>query len=200
MNQELYINLLPWRAEQRFKRKKRLIMILIASAILAILTVFLIHLKIAHRISKQEARNDHLKREISLLDFKIRRILLLKERKRNLLARMNIILELQDSRFSLVRLLNEIVKIIPNGIVVHAIERKGHTVTLQAQADSNASISELMKKIHQSKELSEPNLSEIRRDKTSQTHSNIFKLTLFQKRLLSISKDEKGKIEPDKAN
>jgi type IV pilus assembly protein PilN len=67
-------------------------------------------------IAAQETRNQMLQQEISKLNIRIRRIERLEQTKANLLARMNVIQELQESRPEVVHLFDELVATIPDGV------------------------------------------------------------------------------------
>ena len=68
------INLLPWREERRKQRQQEFYVLLGASAVLAILAVFLGLWFIGSQIDAQNERNDTLAREIKALDAQIAEI------------------------------------------------------------------------------------------------------------------------------
>ena len=108
-SQLLDINLLPWREQLRQERKRQFIILLACSAVIAVVCVLMVHMMIAGRISSQQARNQYLQSEIKQLDKKIEQIKALRKQRENLIARMDIIQELQKSRFLVVRFFDEIV-------------------------------------------------------------------------------------------
>src|SRR5690606_36906190 len=91
-------NLLPWREHLREERKKQFISILVLIVLFAGLLVFLGDRNLNGKIDQQNARNDFLRKEISLLDGRIKEIEQLQARRTQLLDRMKIIQDLQGNR------------------------------------------------------------------------------------------------------
>src|SRR5690554_7058541 len=89
------INLLPWREQLREERKKQFLSILALIVIVAGLLVFLGDRTINGKIDHQNARNEFLRKEIRLLDGRIKEIEQLQARRSQLLERMKIIQDLQ---------------------------------------------------------------------------------------------------------
>ena len=98
----------------------------------------------------QEARNDFLKKEIAVLDKQLDEIKRLKEQTQALLARKQIIESLQRDRAEAVRLLNELVKQMPEGVYIRSIKQEGTRISLNGYAQSNARVSTLMRNIEAS--------------------------------------------------
>ena len=81
--------------------------------------------------------------------------------KRSLLARMNVIQELQSSRPVVVHLFDEMVRTLPEGVVLQSLAQSGDLVTLTGVAQSNERISTYMRALESSEWLGEPNLQVI---------------------------------------
>jgi type IV pilus assembly protein PilN len=92
------INLLPWREELRKKRKKEFLLGLLGAVMLGGLVSYGAKLTIQSWISNQNERNALLRAEIVELDKQIEEILGLENQKERLLARMEIIEQLQRAR------------------------------------------------------------------------------------------------------
>ncbi|MEW8221473.1 MAG: pilus assembly protein PilN, partial [Candidatus Thiodiazotropha taylori] len=92
------INLLPWREAERKERQKEFGMMVLAGALFSALAVYGVHSIIQSQIEAQNQRNNFLKQEIKTVEKQISEIRDLDKTKQNLLARMNIIQELQSSR------------------------------------------------------------------------------------------------------
>ena len=90
------INLLPWREERRKQRQRQFLTTLGGAAVLMVAVVGFAHTHISGLIEHQHKRNDFLNSEIRALDKKIAEIRELDETKRKLLARMEIIQQLQS--------------------------------------------------------------------------------------------------------
>jgi hypothetical protein len=111
------INLLPHREEKRRARRQQFYALLGLVTVLSGLIVFLVYSVIGGYISAQDARNDFLKKEITLLDKQIDQIKRLKEQSDALMERKRIIESLQRDRAEAVRLLSELAKQMPEGRV-----------------------------------------------------------------------------------
>ena len=176
------INLLPHREEKRKARRQQFYMLLGMVSVLAGLIVFLIYSVIAGYISAQESKNDFLKKEIAVLDKQIDQIKRLKEQTQALLARKQIIESLQRDRAEAVRLLNELVKQMPEGVYIRSIKQEGTRISLNGYAQSNARVSTLMRNIEASSWLEKPQLIEIKAINLDKRRLNEFNMSANLKR------------------
>jgi type IV pilus assembly protein PilN len=157
-----HINLLPWREELRKRRQKEFAVVAGVAVLLMLGIVLGVHLQFNSMIEHQENRNGFLKKEISKLDQKIKAIKGLEAERRRLLARMNIIQELQASRPEVVHLFDELVTTLPEGVFFTKAEQKGRNITIHGLAQSNARVSSLMRNMDKSQWLKDPRLVEIK--------------------------------------
>ena len=156
------INLLPWREELRKQKQREFGFMAGGSAIIAALVVLLAHLHINGLIDNQNQRNAFLEKEIEILDKRIGRIKELEQLKADLLARMNVIQELQRSRPESVHLMDEMVRTLPDGIYLKKFVQKGKGLTMDGVAQSNARVSDYMRNIDSSPWLTGPRLDVIK--------------------------------------
>lgn len=91
------INLLPWREELREQRKQQFLVILGGVLVASAALVFLGDQYFTAAVENQNARNDFLRKEIVVLDARIKEISELKSRRQQLLERMKIIQDLQGN-------------------------------------------------------------------------------------------------------
>jgi len=152
------INLLPWRAERRKQREREFYMMLGAAVVAAVLTVLLWVWWMDARIDNQDARNAYLKDQIHQLDSKLEKIKDLEKTKAKLLARKQIIEQLQASRTQMVHLFDELVKTIPDGVRLATLKQAGDTLTLEGLAQSNASVASYMRSLDASPYLTHSDL------------------------------------------
>ena len=152
------INLLPWRAERREQRRREFFMQLGAAALVAIVLVGIWYLFMDARISGQNDRNEYLSGEIKQLDAKITEIKDLQKTKSQLLARKQIIEQLQENRAQMVHLFDELVKTIPDGARLTSLKQNNQTLTLDGVAQSNATVAEYMRRIEASQWLGSTDL------------------------------------------
>lgn len=155
------INLLPWREERRKQRQQEFYVLLGASAVFAILAVFLGLWFISSQIDAQTERNDTLAREIKALDSQIAEIEELDRQRDRLIARKTIIEQLQATRSQMVHLFDELVRTLPDGVKLDSIKQAGSTLTLAGFAQSNARVSAYMRNLDASAWLKESEIIKI---------------------------------------
>lgn len=156
-----HINLLPWREELRKQKQKQFAVVTAGTAILGGLLVLLGHMQMDGLIDHQNGRNQFLDQQIAELDKKIAKIKDLEKTKTALLARMDIIQELQHSRPQSVHLMDQLVYTMPDGVYLDKITQKGGALTLSGFAQSNARVSAYMRNIDSSEWLTQPKLDVI---------------------------------------
>ncbi|MBK1717413.1 PilN domain-containing protein [Thiocystis violacea] len=174
------INLLPWREAARQQRKQDF---LVAGGIalgVALAFAVLTHFYFEDRISGQQARNRYIQTEIAGLDRKIKEIQELEKTKADLLARMEIIQRLQKSRPEIVRLFDELVTAIPEGVYLTKLEQTGKSIVLEGRAQSNARVSAFMGRIEGSKAIGKPRLMLIENKDKTGTGLSHFRLSFDQ--------------------
>lgn len=152
------INLLPWRENRRQERQRNFMIALVATAILAVLLVFLAGHLVQRQINAQEDRNNYLRGEISTLDDQIRQIEELEERRDNLLARKNVIERLQENRSMMVHLFNYLAQTVPEGIRLSSVRQAGEELTIEGTTQSETRVSDYMRNIESAEWLHEPDL------------------------------------------
>lgn len=155
------INLLPHRAERRRAKKIQFIALSLISLGVGVLVVVMVHLAISTQISYQERRNAYLKQEIAVLDKQIEEIKKLREQTQSLLARKNVVENLQSTRSDVVHLLDQMLRILPDGVYLKSVKQSGYKISLIGYAQSNARISTLMRSVEDSPWLDSPTLIEI---------------------------------------
>ena len=156
------INLLPHREEKRKARRQQFFALSGLLIVLGGLIVFLIHSIIGGYISRQEAKNAFLKKEIAVLDKEIDEIKRLKDQTDALLSRKQVIETLQGNRAETVHLFNELARQTPEGVYLKSLKQTGLNITLTGFAQSNARVSTLMRNLEASPILGQPNLVEIK--------------------------------------
>ncbi len=152
------INLLPWREGLRQKRKKDFLAAIGAAVLIAGLITLVSKLTVKQWTQNQTSRNDVLKVEITELDRRIEEILGLENQKERLLARMDIIEQLQRSRPEIVHLFDELVETLPQGVYLTEITQVSGRIEILGTAQSSTRVSALMRNIDDSDWLRDPGL------------------------------------------
>ena len=155
------INLLPWREELRQQQKKEFLIMLGVAAAVGAFVGMLVLLGFEQVINQQKARNGYLQAEIAKLDKKIEEIRDLSKKKEEFLARIRAIEGLQIQRPLNVRLFDELVKAVPDGLSLTNLALSGQNLTLDGVAQSNARVSALMRNVESSAWMEAPNLKVI---------------------------------------
>lgn len=154
------INLLPHREEAKKARREQFYVLAGLVFGLGAIVVFAGYTLIGGSIDRQVSANDFLKREIATLDKQLDQIKRLKEQTQALLARKQVIENLQRDRGETVYLLSELVNQVPEGIYLKSLKQDGLKVNIVGYAQSNARISALMRNLEASPWLESPQLIE----------------------------------------
>lgn len=176
------VNLLPWREKERQRQKRLMTAAALGAVVLTFAGALASYFLIEDWILAQEARNAFLTAEIATLDRKIKEIKEIEKKKQDLLARMEIIQDLQQMRPEIVHFFDEIMTTIPNGLFLTGIRQTGTNVVLEGRAQSYGRISDLMRNINASAWIANPTLKIIKEQDKTDTGLSHFELQLQQRR------------------
>lgn len=158
------INLLPWRDAYRQEKKRELVsilmLLLIFSAILGYLWVSFEQ----KQVSDQQARNQIFKNEIKALDAKVAEIDKLKQQRRALESKTEVIQGLQYKRPLVVYYFDEMVRAVPDGVYFKSLSRKEDLYSIKGVSESNSRVSTLMRNLDNSTFFNSPNLINVVKD------------------------------------
>jgi type IV pilus assembly protein PilN len=152
------INLLPWREAERKRRRQEFIFASVGALLAAGVLTLVVNWQFDAAISNQNERNQVLKNEIATLDKEITEILGLEQQKQRLLARMQVIEQLQRSRPEVVHLFDQLVRTVPDGVYLTAVKQTGKRVQLNGMAQSSTRVSSYMRNIDASEWMADPAL------------------------------------------
>ncbi len=158
----ILINLLPHREAARKRRRDTFYVTLALSALGGVVIAGGIYVWYAAQISDQQAKNMVLATEIKRLEAQIKDIATLQAEIAALRARQQAVEDLQADRNMPVHLLNELVKLTPDGVYLTGLKQDNQTVQMQGVAQSNERVSELLRNLSNSSPwLARPELVEI---------------------------------------
>lgn len=180
------INLLPWRKQRREQNKKAFLALLWGVVGLSVIFTAFAYFVMRHRIDIQMAINQFYTQQNAILDKQLEKVKDIKDIKENLLARMQVIQNLERIRPATVLMLDELVRILPEGVYVNQLKKEGNIITLVGESESNSQISTLMRRIEGSRWMSDPILTEIKSDDADDQYSRDFSLQMTQ----TIPKDD----------
>lgn len=155
------INLLPHRAEKRKAKQIQFVALSVISLVLGALVVGTVQFAINSQIEYQQRRNQYLKDETAILDKEIAEINRLKAETQALLARKAVVEELQSTRSDVVHLLDQMLKILPDGVYLKSLKQTGRNISIVGYTQSNARVSTLIRAIQDSPWLETPALVQI---------------------------------------
>ncbi len=184
------INLLPWREIRRREKDRQLLSVSIGTWVLMAAAVFYAQWFMIDLIDHQKARNAFLQTEIVKLDKKIEEIEDLKRQREALLARMEIIQQLQRDRTKIVHVFDDLVRKLPKGIYLTQFTKKSTAMGLEGMAQSNARVSALMNSLDSSDWFTNANLDVI--NVTPQGGSRISKFSLKIREEKKVDKAKTG--------
>jgi len=174
------INLLPWREEERKKRQRDFGVALAGGVVFAIAVVLLTMLAFGQMISNQEGRNARLTNEIAELQKSITEIDGLERQKERLLARMEIIEELQKSRPEIVHLFDEVARQMPEGVYLTGMKQTGSRVEVRGVAQSSTRVSALMRQVDASEWMADPEVDRVETTQSGNSRQAEFVVYLKQ--------------------
>jgi len=179
------INLLPWREEDRKRRQREFMVAMAASFVMGVFVVVATILLYSQMIGEQRDRNGRLETEIAELEKSIAEIDGLERQKERLLARMEIIEQLQRSRPEVVHLFDEMARKLPEGVYLNGMKQTGRNVELKGVAQSSTRVSALMRQIDASDWLTDPAVVKVETTEKGPGRQAEFVVTLKQ-----LSKDD----------
>ena len=145
------INLLPWRQEERERRNKEFITLVVAVTLLALLAAFASWSYFKNQLDEQRNANALIVQENSRLDTVLTDIDSLEQRRENIISRMQVIQDLQGRRPVPVRLWDDLAKAIPAALYLNNLKREGDLLTLTGLADNPNIVSSLIRNLDSSK-------------------------------------------------
>ena len=141
----MLINLLPHREARRRQRKRAFFIGLGVAAGCGLLVAGLWYGALQQMTQAQQARNNFLRDEISKLEGQIKDIATLRAEIDSLKARQGAVEDLQLNRNVPVHLLDELVRLTPEGIYLSSIKQTDGTVLLNGVAQTNERVSEFLR-------------------------------------------------------
>lgn len=145
------LNLLPWREERRKQHKQRFLGVMAAAVLAAFLGNYGIATYVELQQQQQQARNQLLQQEINALEKRLAFLPKLKEQRKAIQRRLNVIADIQQSRNRATQLMNQLPKVVPSGVYLESLNLKSQRVGLKGVGDSNGHLAALLGAAEQSK-------------------------------------------------
>jgi type IV pilus assembly protein PilN len=156
------VNLLPHRQIRRAERQREFGLMASLVAIASAAILFVSWSYVGSQIRSQQERNQRLQDEMVRLDKEIAVIVTLKEQIKHVLERKQIVEGLQSDRNQAVQILDELARLLPEGVSLKSIKQVEDEIELKGVADTNARVASLVHNLSDSAIIHNPNLVEIK--------------------------------------
>ena len=176
------INLLPWREEERKKRQRDFGVAAAGAVVAGIAVIIATIFTYGQMIDGQQERNQRLTDEIVELEKSITEIDGLERQKERLLARMEIIEQLQKSRPEIVHLFDEMARKLPEGVYLSGLKQTGAKVEVRGVAQSSTRVSALMRQVDASDWLTDPEVERVETTQAGASRKSAFVVNVKQAR------------------
>lgn len=177
---DIKINLLPWREELREQKKQEFVQVLVVVLLVAGAIVFGFDRYYNDAIDNQNARNNFLNKEISVLEGRIAEIKQLQQKRNELLARMQVIQELQGNRPIIVRLFDELARQLTDRVFYNSVRMNEKNLNIEGVAESNNRISSQLRNFDESVWFDKPNVTAINANQNYGPQASTFTLSVEQ--------------------
>ena len=155
------INLLPWREARTQRQKKQFGALLGIFVLVTVALGFFANWLVDRQITAQQQRNQRLVQEMTILDAQLGEIRLLKERRKELIDRMQLIEQLQMRRNVPVRLFNQLPSLVPNGVYLNTLAMQNNIIDVNGKTEAYGRVASMMRRIDGSGWLGQSKISTI---------------------------------------
>ncbi len=152
------INLLPHREVRRKELKARFYSLMVLAALCGAVIVVTVGVFFSTQISAQEERNAFITKANKDLDEKIKEVASLRQEIDALKARQQAVEDLQADRNQPVFMMNELVKLAPEGLYLTLIKQEGQRISLKGYAQSHAVVGIFVNELSGSQWMTKPEI------------------------------------------
>jgi type IV pilus assembly protein PilN len=152
------INLLPHREARRKELKSQFYSLMMLAGLLGAGIVILIGFVFSSQLSAQTERNAFITQENTELDKKIKEVANLKQEIDALKARQQAVEDLQGDRNQPVFMMNELVRLAPEGLYLTLIKQEGQRIAVKGYAQSHAVVGLFVTELNASEWMSKPEI------------------------------------------
>jgi len=174
------INLLPWRDAERKRKRQEFTAGVVGALVIALVFGLIASWRFEAAIDYQNERNQLLKDTIVEVDKQITEVLDLEQKEQRLLARMDVIEQLQRSRPEVVRLFDQIVRIVPDGVYLNSLNQAGTQIKMRGMAQSSTRVATFMRNIEGSEWMADPALENLENKSAAVDGGSEFSLSAKQ--------------------
>ena len=172
------INLLPYREAQRVQRSQLLALALVGILLLTALFYYGIYSIFSARVSAEQQKVQYLQNVTTQLNQKIASVADLRKKRDQLLAREDIITDLQDQRDMVVHLFNTLARVTPDGVFLTHLKQAGDSITVDGYSQANDQVAAFIRNIEASRIFEKPELNIISKSKLGNEEVGQFTLQM----------------------
>ena len=152
------INLLPHREAKRKELKSQFYSLMMLAGLFGAGIVILVGFVFSSQLSAQTERNAFITQENTELDKKIKEVANLKQEIDALKARQQAVEDLQGDRNQPVFMMNELVRLAPEGLYLTLIKQEGQRIAVKGYAQSHAVVGLFVTELNASEWMSKPEI------------------------------------------
>lgn len=167
MNTNTGINLRPWREEKRQEQQKFFTQLSLLALVVGLLISILLWQSTTASITTIKNENQFIKTHMTQLDKEIKEVANLREKRQQLLKRIEVIQKLQDNRTITVEIMDQLAGSINEGIYLTEIERTKNQILIEGQANPSQAVAAWMRSLKKQARFNEPVLRSLITDDQS---------------------------------
>ena len=174
ININIGINLRPWREERRQKQQKTFAQLSWLALVVGLLISVLLWQSTKASIAIIQDENQFIKTRMTLLDKEIKEVANLREKRQQLLKRIEVIQKLQDNRSLTVEIMDQLASSINSGIYLIEIKRNNNQILIEGHANPSQAVAAWMRNLKKQPRFNEPVLRSLTTDdKSNLTHFDL---------------------------
>jgi len=168
------INLRPWREERRQKQQKTFAQLSWLALVIGLIISTLLWQSTTTSITAIKNENQFIKTRMTQLDTEIKEVANLREKRQQLLNRIEVIQKLQDNRSVTFEIMDQLAGSINDGVYLTQIKRTNNQLLIEGQANPSQAVAAWMRSLKKQPRFSEPVLRSLTTDdKSNLTHFNL---------------------------
>ncbi|MBF7688705.1 PilN domain-containing protein [Acinetobacter rathckeae] len=144
------INLLPWRDDVREQKRKAFILVSVLMVCVGLSLVAVTWFFLNQQRVDQEQANQLILAKNQQIDEQLKSLNGLQEQRQAIVDRMGLIQNLQAQRPVAVRLVDELVRVIPTQVYLTRFSRTGESLVIEGKAESPNTVAELIRNMDNS--------------------------------------------------
>lgn len=164
MNTNMGINLRPWREERRQKQQKQFSQLSLLALMLGLLISTLLWRSTDMSLVAIHEESQLIQKHMAQLNNEIKEVANLREKRQQLLKRIEVIQKLQNNRPVTVELMSQLTLSMNDAVYLVSVERTENQLTLEGRAQPSQAVATLMRSLNEQARFGEPLLRSLKSD------------------------------------